>query len=173
MKGLSNRQKSVIAQIARHAYEKLTASNKITGIDFDTWRHDEVERCTGKPGLRACGNDHYRPLCAHFESLVGEEGKALNHLLADGTNQRRQLEHVLVAALNSAGLPVTYAEKISRDKFKRGVMDTTDAQLRAILITVKARATSRRRKAAHPRPSVGRGKGEGIGSLNSHPSTPS
>ena len=148
MKPLSKLQKSVLCQIARRAFDKLTAANKIAGIGFDDWRRDECERATGLPGLRACGNDHYSILAAHFESMAAEDGRALNHLLADGTNKRRQLEHVLVSTLNSAGLPVTYAEKISRDKFKCGVMDATDAQLFTILITVKARTATRRRKDA-------------------------
>ena len=148
MKPLSNLQKSTICQIARRAFGKLTASNMITGIALDDWRLDECERAVGLPGLRACGNEHYRQLCAHFESLAGEDGRALNHLMADQSDGRRRLEHVLVTTLKGAGLPITYAEKISRDKFKVGVMDTTDAQLRIVLITVKARTSSRRRQAA-------------------------
>ena len=148
MKALSPKQKAVLCQIARRAYDKGKAGGQLQGIDFDTWRHDEVERATGLPGLRTCGNDHHSILAAHFESLASEDGRALNHLLADGTNKRRQLEHVLVTTLKGAGLPMTYAERLARDKFKCGVMDTTDAQLRAVLITVKARTSSRRRKAA-------------------------
>ena len=150
MKPLSARQKSVLCQVARRAFSKLTTSNKITGITFDTWRHDEVERCTGQSGLRACGNDHYRPLCSHFESLAGEDGRALNHLLAENTDKKRQIEHLVVTALAAAQLPITYAEKIARDKFKCGVMDCDERQLRFVLITIKARAASRIRQAAQP-----------------------
>lgn len=150
MKPLSLKQKAVICQISRRAFDKLTASNKITDIDFNTWRRDEVERAVGLPGLRACGNNHYLPLCAHFESMVGEDGKALNHLLAESTDKNRQIEHLIVTALAAAHLPITYAEKIARDKFKCGVMDCDERQLRFILITVKARAASRRRHAAQP-----------------------
>lgn len=161
MKPLSIRQKSVLCQIARRAYDKARAGEQLQEITFDTWRHDEVERAVGLPGLRACGNDHYSILAAHFESLAAEDGRALNHLLADGTNKRRQIEHVLVTALNDAKLPTTYADRICRDKFHVGLMDATGAQLRTILITVKARIASRRHKAS-PLPSAGRGiKGEG------------
>jgi hypothetical protein len=157
MKPLSRLQKSTICQIARRAFDKLTASNKITGITFDDWRREECERATGLPGLRACGNDHYSVLASHFESLSGEDGRALNHLLADATNKRRQLEHVLLATLKGAELPITFAERIAQDKFKCGVMDASDEHLRAILITCKARIAARRRK--------------GVRSLNSQPST--
>ncbi len=149
MKPLSIRQKSVLCQIARRAFDKARAGGQLQEITFDTWRHDEVERAVGLPGLRACGNDHYSILAAHFESMAAEDGRALNHLLADGTNKRRQLEHVLVAALKAANIPITYAEKICRDKFKCGVMDANEAQLRTVLITVKARTSTRRHKAAH------------------------
>ena len=146
MKPLSHLQKSTICQIARRTFDKLTASNKITGITFDDWRRDECERATGLPGLRECGNDHYSVLASHFESLSGEDGRALNHLLADATNKRRQLEHVLLATLKGAELPIIYAERIAQDKFQCGVMNTSDAQLRFVLITVKARAGSRLKK---------------------------
>ena len=152
MKPLSKLQKSVLCQIARRTFDKLTASNKITGITFDDWRRDECERAVGLPGLRACGNEHYRQLCAHFESLAGEDGRALNHLLDAGTDKKRQLEHLIVAALASANLPITYAERLAQDKFKRGVMDCDERQLRAVLVTVKARITTRRRKADKPSP---------------------
>ena len=147
MKPLSARQKAVLCQIARRAFDKLTASNKIVGISLDTFRHDEVERAVGRPGLRACGNDHYLPLCSHFESLTGEDGRALNHLLDAGTDKKRQIEHLIVAALAGANLPITYAEKIAQDKFKRGVMDCDERQLRFVLVTVKARVSSRSRSA--------------------------
>ena len=170
MKPLSNLQKSVLCQIARLAFDKLTASNMIIGISLDTWRRGEVERAVGLPGLRACGNDDYRPLCSHFESLAGEDGRALNHLLAAGTDKKRQIEHLIVAALAGANLPITYAEKIARDKFKRGVMDCDERQLRFVLITIKARSTSHRRK-SNPRPSDGRGQGEGAVSHDSQATT--
>lgn len=146
MKPLSKLQKAVLCQIARRAFDKLT-SNRITGIGFDTWRHDEVERAVGLPGLRACGNGHYRPLCSHFESLAGEDGRALNHLLAAATDKSRQIEHGIISELERGNLPITYAEKLAQNKFKRGLMDCDEQQLRTILITVKARVSARARRA--------------------------
>ena len=52
MKPLSNRQKSVLCQVARRAFDRLVARGEIVGIEFDTWRRDECERAVGKPGLR-------------------------------------------------------------------------------------------------------------------------
>ena len=149
MKPLSAKQKSVLCQIARRAFAHLLAAGKIAGVDFDPWRRDEVERATGRHGLRECGDPHYRPLAAHFESLAGEDGRALNHLLAANTDARRKMEVVLLRALEGAGLGLPYAEKISRDRLKHGLLETTDAELRAILITVKTRIQSRRRPSAN------------------------
>ena len=104
MKPLSAKQKSVLCQIARRAFDHLLAAGKIAGVDFDPWRRDEVERATGRHGLRECGDPHYRPLAAHFESLAGEDGRALNHLLAANTDARRKMEVVLLRALEGAGL---------------------------------------------------------------------
>ena len=142
---LSAKQKAVICQIARRAFDKLAAAAQIAGVDFDTWRREEVERCTGKPGLRACVNDDYSRLAAHFESLAGEDDRALNHLIREQGNTRRQIEHGIVSTLEEAGLPLSYAITIRRDRFKAGLDDITDEQLRHVLITVKARVSKRRK----------------------------
>lgn len=147
MKPFSNSQKAALCQMARRAFNKLTSTGQISGIDLDTWRRDEVERVTGRPGLRECGNDDYRKLAAHFESLAGEDGRALNHLLASGTEKRRQLEVVLRRALQAAGLPIEYGESIALARWKIPSEDLSDHQFQQLLFTVKARCASRRRAA--------------------------
>lgn len=44
MKPLSAKKKAAICMAARRAYEKAKAGGQLQGIDFNTWRHDEVER---------------------------------------------------------------------------------------------------------------------------------
>jgi len=70
----------------------------------------------------------------------------MNELLRAGTEQRRQMEVVLLRELESAHLPLSYAETLSRSRFGVTVTETSDAQFKQLLITVKARVHSKRRK---------------------------
>lgn len=148
MKPLSNLQKSALAQMARRAFTRLTTAGQVAGIDFDAWRRDECARVTGHHGLTACTNDDYNKLAAHFESLAGEDGRALNHLLREQNEPKRQAEAVLVREMERAGFGPEYVEKLCQDKFKCAVMDATAPQLHQLIITVKSRAASCRRRAA-------------------------
>ena len=148
MKPLSKLQKAALAQMARRAFNVLTAKGDIHGITADDWRHDEVERVTGRPGLRECHGSHYNKLAAHFESLAGEDGRALKHLVREQTDSRRQAEVVLLDVLSKASLPLGYAEAIARDKFHCAVLETDSRQCWQLVYTVKSRLTARRRKSA-------------------------
>ena len=114
------------------------------GRDFDTWRHAQVLEACGKAGLRLAGNSDYNAIAARFESLAGEDGRALNRLMAAETEHRRQLETVLVRTLAAGGFGNTYAETIARSRFGRSVMDLDDGQLRQLVMTVKARVRSKK-----------------------------
>lgn len=154
MKPLSNLQKAALAQMARRAFDHLVARGQLTGIDFNTWRRKECQRAVGKHGLTACGNDDYNPLAARFSSLTGEDGRALNHLLRAESEPRRQAEAVLVAEMQRAGLRPEYVERISQDRFKCAVIDATVPQLHQLIVTIKARAASRRHSPSPPRPTT-------------------
>ena len=145
---LSKNQITTLIIPARRAHAYRVARGEIVGVDFDTWRREEVERCTGKPGLRACDNSDFNRLLAHFESLAGEDGRAMDALVREATEPRRQAEAALVLAMDRAGLGPAYVEKIARDKFKCAVTDASVRQLHQLIITVNARAAARARKAA-------------------------
>jgi hypothetical protein len=156
LKPLSNQQKGVLAQVARRAYDRLVAGNEISNIKFDDWRRDECERAVGKPGLRECDNGHYNRLLSHFESLAGEDGRALNALVREQTEPKRQAEAVLLSELRKANLPLTYAEKLARDKFRGvGVLDCDARQLWQLIYTVRNRAKAKRRASPPPSPLEG------------------
>ena len=52
--------------------------------DFNDWRHAETEKACGIASLRQCGNNHYRPILAHFLILAGKEVPALNKIITTG-----------------------------------------------------------------------------------------
>lgn len=138
MKCLSNRQKAVLAQIARRAHAR--AGN---GQPLAEWRREQVFAACGRYGLTAAEGRHYNDIAARFESLLGNDGRALVHLVNGSSERRRQQEFLLLRLLASAKLSQTYVEKISQARFKCAVTDTTDAQLHDLVITIKARVRAK------------------------------
>lgn len=146
MKPLSQLQKAKLAQLARRAWQHLGKTAAVPLPDFDAWRRDQVFAACGKHGLTEATNADFNLIAAHLHSLLGEDGVALNELLRAGTEQRRQMEVVLLRELAGAGLDQRYAETIARARFGANVSNLNDAQLQQLLITVKARAKSKRKE---------------------------
>jgi len=142
----SKLQKSRICIVARQAFDKLTAAGQIAGVTFDDWRREEVERVVGRHGLTDCDNAQFNPLLAHFLSLIGEDGRALNALVREQTEPRRQAEFVLVRAMKEGGFGPAYVQSICTARFKCEVTDATPEQMRSLTIVLRYRARSKARK---------------------------
>jgi len=145
MKLLSRRQKCVLIQAARRAYDHACRAAAEPLPPFDDWRHGICMEATGRPGLRVARNDDYRTLLAAFDTVRGEDGRAIKNLLLAQT-ERRQLEAVLVDQMGMGGFKPAYAETISQARFKRGVMDLDERQLLGIIMTVKERVRRQKEK---------------------------
>ena len=153
MSKLSLRQKSFLSQIARRAFNYIAGKAKARGETFDTsssafdeFRREQVYQVCGCYGLRQAESLHYNAIASKFESLAGNEGRAFEHLLRESSDRKRQLEARLLAELAGAGMNQSYAERISQGRFKRSVADCNEEQLTALVMTVKSRACSKRRK---------------------------
>lgn len=86
---LSNNQKAVISQTARQAFDLQDRIGYVqtTGSDskrFETWRREQQGQAVGISSLRECGNNHYRPLMAHFLTLAGKDASAFRLLVKTG-----------------------------------------------------------------------------------------
>lgn len=119
--------------LARQAFEKTAAP----GETFDDWRHQHVLLAVERPGLRACRNEDFLPLKAHFLRLLGARGAAENADLRAMTEPRRMALHQLgleakkaeaaAAAANQKLDALAYARGFLRRK--RGVdLDQADAR---------------------------------------------
>lgn len=74
-RGLTNRQKAVLCQIARTAYDQMRKHGLVDeGATFEDWRHAEQVAAVGIGSLRECRQAHYLALKAHFEVLAGKRG---------------------------------------------------------------------------------------------------
>lgn len=129
--------------------ERRAGSKEAGAGSFDDWRHDECEKAVGKRGLTCADNDDYETLMAHFKSLRGEDGAAMNWHVRAQTNSARVAEHVLFREIQKAsafGCGPTYFEKICRDKYKCTILEANEHQLKSLRNDVRRTITARRRK---------------------------
>ena len=146
MKGLSSLQKSRLAQLARRAWQHLGRTAAEPLPDFDTWRRSEVYAACGKYGLSEATNDDFNLISARFLQHLGEDGQAFEMLMRATSEKRRQMEHVLLEVLSGAQLDQRYAESIARARWGKSVGELNDHEFGQLLVTVKNRARSKRRK---------------------------
>ena len=150
MKPLTTHQKKeLMLHHIMPAWSYLCSQLRRDGQDlppFDEWRHDEIERATGKRGLLCCNNDDFCLVAAHMANLRGEMQQAMHWQLRAGTEPRRHWEAKIVAILNSVGLRNTYAEAIAIRRWKRPVSDLTAHELSQLYFTLTARAKTHRKR---------------------------
>lgn len=107
--------------------------------DADEFRRAAVLAATGKAGLTACTQDDYRKCKAKIAELMGEDGEAINHHLADQTTPERVEMHLLKEALAKSGKPMAYAAAIARRRWKVTVEELSASQLKQLKFTILKR----------------------------------
>lgn len=143
---LSNQQKAALCILCREAYDlQPDASPDPTEAQLAEYRHAQVEKATGKPGLTACVQDDWKPLRAHFLALVGRTGEAFKAAMEHGTEDVKVAMFKLRQACQRAGLPLAYPAAICRNQYRCALEDATAKQLWQLVFTVNNRGTARRR----------------------------
>lgn len=152
---LTKAQKYYLSSIAGAAWQ-IQQNAGLTTLTKDEWRHIEVAKVTGRPGLRECQNGHFRVLKAHFLTLSGDIAAAVNPQPTGQTGaypgelieDRETALNLIQAQLRESGFHENYALKIARTTFHLlpgcGLASLNAAQLTALLFTLRSRA--RRRK---------------------------
>lgn len=139
---LSNKQKFYLSKDARRAWQKLGQP----GESEAAWRREQVAIATNgrAEGLSSASNSDYLKIKAHFETVEGATGRAMNtHIRATGEDLR-QARHILGTLLCENSLTQAYADAIARDRFGCNVMDCTPEQTLKVVMTVKARVTAKK-----------------------------
>lgn len=73
--GLSKKQKAVLCQTAKAAFENQRKHGLIeSGKTFETWRHEQQLEAVQIASLIGCKQAHYLPLLGHFNALAGKTG---------------------------------------------------------------------------------------------------
>lgn len=155
---LSKLQKSILAQLARRAFNKAGAVARGRQEEwdggaehFDQWRHEQVEKACGKAGLRCCDQMDYQVVRGHFLDLLGESGTAFNALVhGDRANQERLQFRALiyqnVERNKDLGFTMAYVQAICRRQYKCEFLEASNQQLKNLLFTIRNRATAKRKK---------------------------
>jgi hypothetical protein len=155
---LSNEQYSMLIILMRQAFDKLDAvglieSTEAEGISttkrFETWRRDELAKCTlGLRSLKDCQNKHVRHIKAHFLSLVGKDGEALDeHIAADHPDHVtiEQLRNRIEAAMEEHGYNERYLGTILRHRFRNKRLTSLNLdELTQLLSTLHNRGRNKR-----------------------------
>jgi hypothetical protein len=172
---LSNRQKAALAQLARQAWDALDELGLVADVPgesaaarFTCWRRAQQAEAVGRESLRDCRNDDYRPLRAHFNSLLGRDDRAFDDLMrtgpgpkaenAEDTREARERQKALISAAvrqhQAAGGSIHpgYVLAIARRKFRRpqlrDFLDLSAGQLAQLLWTVRNRIAAKEGRGA-------------------------
>lgn len=153
MSSLSTLQKKILARLARRAFN-LTGAKALgagdawdgSGAAFDVWRHDQVATASGKAGLRACSQLDYKRVEAHFQSLLGQDGRALNAHVRAETEPRRQAEAKLLEVCEQWGFHLDYASSLSLRIHKVNLFDADTAVIWKLIYTINNRGRAKAAK---------------------------
>jgi hypothetical protein len=146
---LDNGQKAALCILAREAYEHrfgVIVDEKA----FEAWRHEQQLAACGCDSLRFAGQEHYRPLLAHFLNLKGESGRAFDVIRQQQTREIELAKAKLRKALAASGKAWAYAEAICKNQNRGLTIDELKSHkpIWRLVFTILNRANSAKRKAA-------------------------
>lgn len=149
---LSADQVRSLVLLARRTFDALIERGEISkDADFDDWRHRECLMAVERPGLRACGNEDFMPLKAHFLRSLGAREAADRAQWVAATEPRRwaglKLRRECEAARHVIGDPDAYIAAICRSKFKCAPAECSEKQLWTLVFDIRRAAQHRRRPA--------------------------
>ncbi len=133
---LSNKQKGIICEVARRAFDRMLDSGSLEpradiciSEHFKVWRRAEQLKTVGKPTLTACIQDDYNLLMAHFLDLAGEVEDALRYQEAAALDPKRLAENALREMCNKRGVTIEYANEICQQAWKLDLRDASVTQI--------------------------------------------
>ena len=146
---LTNPQKARLAILAREAFDARSVSvgGPDDGIDFDEWRRREVGAACGKFGLRACSQDDFLLVEAHFLRLAGRGPEADRAYIAAIGSDRRHLESNVFQACRRYDLRPAYAASLCRNIYKCEISQASAANLRNLARIIHRNGSRRARRA--------------------------
>lgn len=144
---LTNDQKATICILAQEGYDRV---GRLTGEEFDSWRHAQQEIACGRASLCTATQKDYLALRGHFRALAGHTRSALRDFVASETNDsgyaRKKLRHECRAAEDVIADPENYVRSIARNRFKTGDLEALSSkQIWSLVFDIRRNAQRRRR----------------------------
>jgi len=136
---LSRRQKAIICQAARRAYDhQLTIGALGDAAEFESWRRGQQQAVAGKESLTSATQDDYEILMARFLDLAGDSGQAMKYLVRGQTNPRRVVMAKIEEECAARGLHIGYADTICRARnHGLSLQDASEKILWQVFYTVR------------------------------------
>lgn len=137
---LSNRQKGILAQLAKTAARRQYLPE--TGPEHDAWRQETSLRLA-KTRIRDARQKDWETLHAIWLDLAGDSGAAFTSLLRSADNKRRVAAYKLDQLLKALGLRRGYAETILRSKYKTTWAEAPAKSIWKVFFELKSRANAK------------------------------
>lgn len=174
---LTLKQKAALGILSRHAFAHQDsmglvddrADGQTQSAHFLAWKHAQQMEAVGVASTSAMRQSHYRPLRAHYLTMLGRDVDAFDDMVttgpaprgeggADTYETREQTCHLIEEARRTHNIAArehdyqtmhaNYIMAIARRKFRMPrlshLMDLTTRQLTQLLYTVRNRATAMR-----------------------------
>jgi len=145
---LTVKERQFLGRLGRNAWEHCGA--KDAGIDCDEWRHEQINLATNgqADGVREMGLWQVRDVKAHFLSILGQGGAALDAAATSGKEQGELEQEIwlLRKACEERKLSYPeYPETICRDQNNgRGLDQVDTAAIQRLTFTVRSRRKVKR-----------------------------
>ncbi|MGF1484751.1 MAG: hypothetical protein ACFBZ8_10355 [Opitutales bacterium] len=174
---LSNKQKRVLGQISREAWDALPLGSQRAAYHAAAtedkplpsenqacthWRREQQRLAVGESSLTRMRQEDYLTVKLHFEMLRDTAGRAnldvapsrgaTRTMAKLATDEQRRAQWKLDRELERGGFDQAYAESICRTQFKVPLGEATARQLWNLFYTIRNRANAR--KIREPSPSV-------------------
>ena len=161
MVALSRKQKIAIASYAKQAFELQVKCDLVQyevgkrSAAFTQWRREQQLEACGKSSLRACTNEDYQLLKAHFLNLAGRKREAFKLYVRQQNEPREWMLAKLGAECKKArrlfekyqGVsPMDYARGFLKNKRGINLSDASKKDIFHAAIMIKKRAGQLRRK---------------------------
>lgn len=140
-KPLTNRQKFLLSDLAKHVYAALRGRGLLVGVRLEDWRRNIAEKACGQRISRASHGDYKAIQAAFLHERGDEAGERRAMVQAQSTPQSIAL-YKLREMLKQTHTPLAYAETLARRFYKTGnLADLTAKQVWTLSFTIRNNAS--------------------------------
>ena len=133
---LTPKQRGYLAQLAKQAHERLTASGAIDE-PFETWRKREAMEASSGFTISEAPRHAFDDLETHFLSLTGQTKKAFDRATGP-SNEERTIAHNIRVAAETCGVGEAYVAGICRKMFNRSTWEGAKQGQKVLIALSKA-----------------------------------